>query len=167
PPAAAESVAGHSFEAAVYALMLCRELSRKGFAADLGRALTLALLHDSEEALLGDVVKRAKLRARGLEEARLEALRELGLGELTELLREYAELSSVEGVIAKISDLLATANQAARYLDSGYRGVEDIALGALSELDSLLRGLRDEELGRALSEVIGKLVSPILRRPRA
>ncbi len=130
PPSLGETVASHTFEVSLLALLLSRHLISGGVKVDLTKVLTLALIHDLPEAVEGDVVKWYKDRVE--EEVNLtakldvEAVRYLGLGELSELLEELNELSSLEAEIVKYCDHLATYLQARRYLKQGYERVKDI-----------------------------------------
>ncbi len=118
PPSIGETVAAHSFEAAVIAYFLANELKKRGFQLDPYKSAVLALFHDVGEAILGDVPKwtseRLGLKKRELEE---QANAYLGTGDI---FREYKESESIEAKIAKVSDRLSTLLQAYRYSRLGY-----------------------------------------------
>ena len=82
-------------------------------------------------------------------------LRELGFEKEIDLLREYMSLSTLESVIVKISDLVATANQGCRYLKTGYSGVRRIIL---SSIDSIKKILIEKIASEEIREIINKLI---------
>lgn len=138
PPSIGETVADHSFEAAVIAFYLSIELRKKGVEVDPYKSSVLALFHDVGEAVIGDLPKwtteRLGLRKREIE---AEAHRLLG----TEaLFKEYKESGSVESKIAMISDRLSTLLQAYRYSKLGY-DVKEIIESYEAELEKLLTDL--------------------------
>jgi putative hydrolase of HD superfamily len=159
PPAVAETVASHVFEVGVTAYLLARRLSSMSLSIDLARALTMALLHDLEEAVIGDVVKPVKESVKGMRELSEHALRRLGLGdEELELIRDYHEGRSLEAIVVKLADLVATLNQACRYAEQGYEGVRDLILNVRREIDDIVRGVGDEDTARKLAATVKELV---------
>jgi putative hydrolase of HD superfamily len=144
PAAIAESVSEHLFMSAIIAYELSMEARRAGFNVDPGRAVLIALSHDLAEAVIGDISRRA-----GIEEAKVEAeLRAYDVldvsPDLKSLYQEYREGSTLEAVIAGISDNLATYLKARFYERLGYR-VGDIAEGSLRRALELAsrKGLED------------------------
>ncbi|MFP3233380.1 MAG: phosphohydrolase, partial [Sulfolobaceae archaeon] len=85
--------------------------------------------------LLGDLPKWATDRLPQKEEIEKEAIKQLGLGE--ELFEEYKN-RSLEGQIAKLSEMLATYLQAKRYLRQGY-DVKEIMETYFSVLQEMKR----------------------------
>jgi putative hydrolase of HD superfamily len=146
PAPLAETVAAHSFEAAVLAYLLA---SRTGI-VDPGKAAAAAVFHDAAEGLVGDIPLWSSSRMEGFKE-RLEeeAFKELGLEDMLGLLGKD-ELRYV----VRIADLLATALQAKRYMSSGYKGVYEIyetarqaACRLIAEGLAQARSLAEELLG--------------------
>ena len=135
PPSIGETVAAHSFEAAVIAYYLASELQRRGIKVDPYKSSVLALFHDVGEAILGDIPKwttdRLGIKKRELEE---QANGLLGTGEV---FREYKESNSIEAKIAKLSDRLSTLLQAYRYSKLGY-DVDEIIESYEREIDALV-----------------------------
>jgi putative hydrolase of HD superfamily len=117
--AAAESVADHSFGAALLALILADRVDEP---LDRARILTMALLHDLPEARLSDIPKPA-LRyfpAQAKHEAELVVMTEL-LGEIegSETLRacwlEFEQRRSREALLVHDADRLELLLQATVY----------------------------------------------------
>lgn len=124
PASLGETVAQHSWEAAVLAYYLANKLKEKGVKVNPERASVIALFHDAAESLLGDLPKWASDKIEKKEEIELEAIKELGLD--VELFVEYKEMKSLEGKIAKLCDRLSTYLQAKRYAKLGYDVIEII-----------------------------------------
>ncbi|MGD8244557.1 MAG: HD family hydrolase [Anaerolineae bacterium] len=115
----AESVSDHSFGVAFVALVLA-ELTEQP--VDVAKLLTIALIHDLPEAVLGDIPspasayfpRNAKPAAEA--EALMALLRELPqLEQWQRWWREYAERSSVEGRLVRDADHLDRLIQAYVY----------------------------------------------------
>ena len=158
PPSIAETVAEHTFLVAALALLISKELIKDGLRIDVGKLLTLALLHDIPEAIEGDIVKWVKDRVPSIDKLDLVALEELGLNEFSEELKELNELRTIEAVLIKLSDNLATYIQGLRYDDLGYRDVRDIIDGCLKAINDYIK-----LLPKNYAEVIHKVVDTILR----
>ncbi|RLG85867.1 MAG: phosphohydrolase [Thermoprotei archaeon] len=158
PPSIAEDVAGHTFEVALITYVLCKELIKNGVSIDLGKALTIALLHDVPEVLMGDIVKWAKDRIGDLKERmEIEALKELGFSDEVNILNEYLNLSSIEGVIVRIADLVATIRQGMEYLRQGYEEVTDIVRNNRLGISKLLDRIKDEKVKEVVKKSLGEL----------
>ncbi len=157
PPALAETVAAHTFEVSFLTLLITKALVRRGINVDLGKALTIAIIHDIPEALAGDIVKWSKDRLRGVERLNEEALKDLGLSSFNELLREFEEKATLEGAIVKLADHLATMLEAKRYLRRGY-DVSDIAEGCALAVKELLKTPALSPHKREIQEVLRELL---------
>jgi len=133
-----ESVAEHSFEAALLALELA---SAAGMNAE--KAAALALVHDIPEAIMGDMPKWTSERVRRVD---LEAMDEIESAKAAELFREFEEGRSNEAKIARLCDLLATNLQAKRYMKQGYdvAEIEEKTREEISEMleDEALKPIR-------------------------
>ncbi|MET1128034.1 MAG: HD family hydrolase [Thermoproteota archaeon] len=137
PPAYGETVAAHSYEAALIALHAGYELKRMGVEVDPYRAAALALIHDIAEGLVGDIVKRVTeaIGAKEKEELELAAVRD-HLGEnsiFANLLSEFAEQKTTEAVLAKFAEQLSTLMQALTYRSQGF-DVNEIACSMAKSL---------------------------------
>ncbi|MEB3860269.1 MAG: HD family hydrolase [Desulfurococcales archaeon] len=154
PPQIAETVAAHSFTAALISLDLSLALARRGFRVDPYRATVIALVHDLAESVIGDI---ARTRIRGLEEvkerAELEAFDSLAPEEVIALFREYEEKSTVEAIIARISDQLATLSKGEEYKSIGFNSVDDIIESCRKAVEKLI-----EKAGSPIGEAIREIV---------
>lgn len=108
----AETVASHSFEAAVLALELASAAE-----ANPEKAAVLALIHDLPEAVMGDISKWTSSRMTRID---IEAAMEIESKEILKLVSEFLEEKTREAKVAKLCDLLSTNIQARRYLRIGY-----------------------------------------------
>lgn len=108
----AETVAGHSFEAAVLALELASIVG-----ASPEKAAVLALTHDLPEALMGDIPKWTSSRVPRTD---VEAATEIESKNIAKLVSEFLEGETREAEVARLCDLLSTNIQARRYLKIGY-----------------------------------------------
>ena len=133
PPSIGETVADHSFEAAIIAYYLAVKLREKGISLNPDHAAVLALFHDAGESILGDLPKWATERI-NKREAEKEAFDEFGFGK--DLFIEFKEQKTIESKIAKLSDRLSTYLQSERYMKQGY-DVKEIAESYLPEIENI------------------------------
>lgn len=128
PPAVGETVAEHSFESAVWALVLALEARRLGIDVDPYRAVAIAIVHDLAEGAIGDLAKWVGDHVGDLKrELETEALsKTVDIEEIKELFLEFLSGSTTESKIARLGELLATYFQARRYVDAGFRRVEGL-----------------------------------------
>ena len=124
-----ESVAEHVMHAQMFILLFHR-LMGGGF--DLGRALSLCLLHDSTEAYLGDIAKPDKDKYFERVEDRVH---EWIASSLIPGYRGDGAGNGIEEAVVKLSDLIATASQGIYYLKLGYRSeyLNRIIINSLDE----------------------------------
>jgi len=144
PSSIAESVAEHLFIASIIAYELAVEVRSLGFQVNPERAAIIALAHDLAEAIVGDITRRAGIgEAKEEAEARAYTVLEVS-GGLKEMYEEYRSGATLESVIARISDSLATYLKARFYRSLGYK-VDDIADSSLNTALSLASktGLED------------------------
>jgi len=144
PGSLAETVAEHSFMTA----FVCLELAEKIGAADSGRLIAYALVHDLGEVFVGDVVKDFSSRIGELKN-RIELSfveSEVGNELVKKLYREYAEQQNLESRMARLCNHIATYLVALEYKRLGFE-VDDILESARKEAEEL-----SEELG------VGRLV---------
>jgi putative hydrolase of HD superfamily len=124
-----ESVAEHSYRAALMALVLA---PRADPPLDVSRCVALALVHDLAEALVGDITPYDGIGADEKRRREDEAMRSLaalaGDESLLALWREYDAAASPEARFVKEMDKLETVFQAAEYERAGHA-----APGALDE----------------------------------
>jgi len=127
-----ESVAEHTYGAAIIALMLARMEKLK--AADEAALVRIALLHDLHEARIGDLVPSQKARIKP-DEAKTE--REMLTGTLFE---------KESKLLANKGKLFTLANDADR-LDMLFRALENRQKGSKRMqvfIDSALRGIKSK-----------------------
>jgi len=147
-----ESVADHSFAVALLGLY---EGERRGY--DLERILKLALIHDLEEAIMGDLTPQDKARrgTTGVERDRERAIRELLLKlppksrpSYLNLWIDLRERRSKEARLVHELDKVEMAFQAHRYgKRTGQRKMRDFYESATKETN-------DPILRRALATIV-------------
>ncbi len=137
-----ESVAEHSFSAAVLALFLAESINETWSDEDLdgpldvNRVVRLALIHDLAESMLTDLPKRSAdlLGADVKHDAEARAMTALltglpgGDGDI-ELWREYDTASTVEARVVKDADKLEMVHQALRYSRRGHANLDEFWQG--------------------------------------
>lgn len=158
PPSVAESVADHLFLTSFVALALAREMSRRGYSLDIGKVLTLSIIHDIPEAMTGDIVRHIK-RARPelFNEIEARALEELGLADYKGLFEELEGLGSLESIIVKIADDLSTLLEGQELLRRGFSDVKDIVEGTKKSALELAKRSGSADLVQIVEEVLGSL----------
>lgn len=134
PPVMGDTVASHSFEAAVIAYYISKKLKEMGVQINPDHASSIALFHDLGESLLGDLPKWASLRL-DKREAEMEAFREIGIGE--ELFAELKGGATIEAKVAKLSDRISTSMEANRLKKRGYE-VSKILETYMPEINKML-----------------------------
>ena len=126
PSSLAESVAEHSFASALIAFELSVRLKERGIEVDPFRAAVIALVHDLGESVIGDIAKTAGIGG-AKREAELRAVYSLPVsGYLKDLIIEFEEGETLEAVLARISESVATILRAASYRRRGYERVREI-----------------------------------------
>ena len=114
----ADSVAAHSFSAALLAYFLAKQLQKEGLNLDPDRVLKMGLLHDIGETIVGDVGTFVKGMAGGVfKNIEEEGVKTLVNGldssdEILELVSEYNDRKSLEARLVKVADNLDALAQA-------------------------------------------------------
>jgi len=160
PPSLGETVAEHSFAAALIALELGLRLREKGVVVNPERAAAIAVAHDAPEAVVGDLPKwTAGKLGRRKEELELMAIDDIREIRLLDYSKSYIEMSGREAVLAKVAEVLATLWKAEKYQDMGISRVAEIRRSMEDSLMKLLSELRrrDPPLAEALEEALGEL----------
>ena len=140
PQGEAETVASHSYVAAVIAFELAVEASNRGFKVNPYKAASLALLHDLAEGVIGDISRRAGI-GEAKRRAEEEAFKSLGVSRVAkELFTEFEEGSTLESRVARMAELLATYWMALIYSCRGYDVME---IGESSLREALELASRD------------------------
>ena len=144
PRELAETVAEHSFMAAVIALELASEASRRGLKVDPFKAASMALIHDMAESIIGDIPKRAGIDKSGVERSAFMSLPVSAT--IKSLYEEFEEGKSLEAVIARVAELTATLLKGLEYKRQGYE-VDEI-------IESMREGIRRIASSSGLTWVI-------------
>lgn len=115
-----EDVSQHSFEVASIVLILGEKIGRE---IDVGKAVKMALVHDTPECLVGDFPYPGLkyLSKESKREMEIRAAEEL-FGEekaLLNLWKEFAEGASIEAKLVHAADYLSILLQALRYAEGG------------------------------------------------
>ncbi len=123
-----ESVAAHSLGVAQVALALLPHVEPR---LDTARVLSMAVVHDAPEALLGDFPRAAsRLLPEGAKaHAEMGAAEELLDGASLEAFREYQANESREARFTRLCDKLQLGIRLLAYRRSGQRGLEDFEAG--------------------------------------
>ncbi|AAM01254.1 TPA: HD family hydrolase [Methanopyrus kandleri] len=140
PRSSVESVAEHSFGAAMLAWEICHRLAERGIDVDPYKTVVMALIHDLPEALTLDLdVEASRVFGDAKREAEEKAAECVFDEELLDLWREFERRESPEAKAAKLADTLDMALQALEYSQVGFEAYREF-------LDSAEREAR--ELGR-------------------
>ncbi len=138
PPSAGETVAAHSFEASIIALVLASQAKERGISISPDRSAAMAAVHDLPEAVTGDLPPWSKDRCGSMDAEAASVLRVQG--ELLRLVEEFNSGGSPEALVARVADLLATAVQGARYASMGFRRAGEVGAACLEEALELAKG---------------------------
>ncbi|MEM0066231.1 MAG: HD family hydrolase [Sulfolobales archaeon] len=159
PPSDSETVGSHSFEVAFLSMLIADRLTSIGVTVDVSKILRLALLHDLTESVIGDIVRAVKESISGSQQLEERAIRELGMDNYVDIYQELLEGKSLEAILIKICDNLATLLQGLRYLSKGYTSVIDIVESTKQRIEEILKSeTLSEEARRVISDSIMKLM---------
>jgi len=143
PLSEVEDVAQHTFDVAAMTLLLAGELERGGKKLDVGRALSIAVVHDWAESEFGDFPYTAlkHLGPAGTKKRIEKRILDEILGKLSnkekylKFWREYSEKRTTEAKLVHAADYLSMLVQAVKYRERGNRS---------RELDELWRVVCDD-----------------------
>ena len=143
-----EDVAEHSFYTAHFTQILCDLLAVRKIKIDALRAISMALLHDQEEALTGDIITPTKRGSEKISEAIDELNKDLiklrfeGLPE--SLARAYVKLwleeeasQTIEAQIVKVADKLSLIAKCFEEIEAGNSYFEEIYKEQFTSLKKL------------------------------
>jgi 5'-deoxynucleotidase YfbR-like HD superfamily hydrolase len=142
-----ESVAEHSFYTAYFTLVLCRMLEREGEKIDTAKAMSMALVHDTEEMFSGDILGPFKHHSSEVKEAvhkvnlelihdAFEGLRKDVASYLVALWSEEGRGESMEAQVVKMADRLSLLSKCAEEVKAGnsfFENIYDTQLKQLAE----------------------------------
>ncbi len=127
PPSIAETVSQHVFAASLIALFISEKMRDK-YNIDIGKTVSMTLVHDIVEAFTGDIVapisdEYFKEMREIMEKDVLE--KKISSQIIKELYTEFLEQKTIEAKVARLSDYIATYLQGLYYSSLGYN-VNDI-----------------------------------------
>lgn len=121
-----ENVAEHTFYVAMVAYCIARDIERNhGEKIDYAKLLRSAMLHDLDEALTGDVVRRVKYGVEGLkkilDKAASQSIKEMSDDLRIDLHDDWAVAKSkdLEGQIVGLADFFGTVQYTIEEYNSG------------------------------------------------
>ncbi|MEM0053070.1 MAG: HD family hydrolase [Nitrososphaeria archaeon] len=153
PSHEAETVAEHTFEVALITLAFALKLNDK---IDREKALTMALVHDLSESVLGDTPKALteRLSEKVKHMIECETVKNItGSEDIRKIFEEYANGESLEAKIVKIADKLSTILQAKNYRNRGYN-VDEIVETTKIDLLEALKRLEDKNIVETVHNLI-------------
>jgi putative hydrolase of HD superfamily len=143
-----ESVAEHSFYVAYFVLIICNLLEKRKIKVDSAKAMKMALIHDSEETVSGDILSPFK----NYNDEVYEAIRQVnkvlikeifdGLPsdlekDLISLWKEENRAKSMEAQVVKIADKLSLLSKCFEEIQAGNHYFEEIYKWQLSKLKKI------------------------------
>ena len=163
-----ESVAEHSFYVAYFTLLLCKLLEKEKIKIDHKKALSIAIIHDVEEGLSGDILNPFK----HYNEKVYQAIRDVNkvmIGEMfvelsSDLSNELVKLwneenagKTIEAQVVKAADKLSLLSKCFEEIQAGNNYFEEIYKNQLSSLKKLdypwWQKIRDEVLEGAEKQI--------------
>ncbi len=143
-----ESVAEHSYYVAYFGLLLCKLLDKKNIRVDSTKVMQMALIHDSEEGLTGDILNPFKHHNdkvfSAIREVNKEMIKEVFSDlpkdlatDLEDLWKEENAQTSLESQVVKISDRLSLLSKCNEEIEAGNDYFKDIYSRELKELKKL------------------------------
>ncbi|WP_446751776.1 HD domain-containing protein [Vulcanisaeta sp. JCM 16161] len=157
PQAIAESVGDHVLLTSYIAMILCNNVQRIDGSIDADKCVSMALIHDAHEALIGNVGNSVRSLISDWKDIEVRLFDELQFPEeLRNYFREYRYGLSTEGKIVNLSDKLATLIRACVYARAGYDTRELII--NYKELVEKMLG----EFTGVVGQVINNVVKPVL-----
>ncbi|MEX0621585.1 MAG: YfbR-like 5'-deoxynucleotidase [Candidatus Woykebacteria bacterium] len=140
-----ESVAEHSFYVAYIVLILCALLEKKKVRVDVKKALSIALIHDAEEAFSGDILNPfkhfneqvysaiRKVNQQTIDEVFVDLPTDLKK-ELVALWNEEIDAKIIEAQVVKIADKLQLLSKCYEEVQAGNSYFQEIFKQQLSLL---------------------------------
>ena len=161
PPAIGESVAEHSYEAALIGLFIAEKLKKENNRIKPEKVAVLLLVHDYIECVVGDIPYYSVKKIGRDQKEKIETKAMIEVVGKNSILKkhfnEWLRKRSVESKIAELSDKLATLIEARRLINAGYAEVNDIYENVKKELTTMLS---HKEYSFA-KKVVNELVSAI------
>jgi putative hydrolase of HD superfamily len=146
-----ESIAEHSYHVGIYSLILSRIYGYEKL--DLNKVLILSIIHDIAEAYMGDIPSPYKTVKDMENEKRIlmNIVADLMIPE--EWVDELFNYASIEAMIVKLSDLLATIDQGIYYIKKKYESdyLKEIILNSYGEAETLAKKIGNEDILKIIS----------------
>lgn len=159
PASLAESVVDHLFLTTLVSMLIVDKLKKMGVRIDSEKVLKASLLHDIPEAITGDVVRPLKAAYRKeFESIEENALRELGLGDYVDLFVETGREETLESLIVKLSDDLATLIVGVEECKKGF-DVSDIVNNTRRDIVEKISKPGLEIVKKAVGELFGTYIT--------
>jgi len=135
PPSIAETVSAHSFESSIISALIADKVG-----ADVEKSISMAIMHDIAECLVGDLPLFTSSRIGNLkEELEKEAVASIGLPKsLISLYQEWITQETREARIVKVAEKLATLFEAKRLRSMGIERVREIEDSVNKQIMELL-----------------------------
>ncbi len=143
-----ESVAEHSFYVAHFTQLICWLLAKQKIAVDTQKAISMALIHDSEEGFSGDILNPFKhfndKIAAAIREVNEETVglmfeelpKELS-AELIDLWHEEQKRDSLESQVVKLADGLSLISKCFEEIEAGNSTFHEIYRKQFKEINSI------------------------------
>lgn len=143
-----ESVAEHSFYVAHYTQLICWLLNQKKVKVDTEKAVSMALIHDSEEGFSGDILNPFKHFNHRISRAIAEVNEEtVGLmfeelpkelsKHLIDLWHEEQRRESIESQVVKLADSLSLISKCFEEIEAGNSNFHEIYRREMRNIISL------------------------------
>lgn len=159
PPSIAETISDHIVLVMLVSLKITEKLLESGYNLDIAKVLIMGLLHDLPETVTGDIVRYVKEEDpsyfRRLDEKSLEML---GMSRYIGVYREFEEKKTLESIVVKISDSLATIIEGRRLESQGYFEVKEIVENMMNQVKHLISSVNDPALRNRLNECVREIM---------
>lgn len=143
-----ESVAEHSFYVAHFTQLICWLLEKKKVGVDTKKAISMALIHDSEEGFSGDILNPFKHFNEKIASAIREVNEEtIGLmfedlpkeisKDLIDLWHEEQKRESIESQVVKLADSLSLLSKCFEEIEAGNSNFHEIYRKEIKAITSL------------------------------
>ncbi|MEL9909275.1 MAG: HD domain-containing protein [Desulfurococcus sp.] len=155
PPVIAESVAEHIFLTSIIAMDIAEKLWSRNIRLDKARTLSMSIIHDVPEAVTGDIIRLVKANAEEhFSIIESQAIKELGIQEYESLYNELSSGETLESIVVKIADDIATILEGKRLMGMGYHQVEEIIVNVEAHLRGLINAKTPMEVRGILWEIV-------------
>jgi len=167
----AEDIGSHILLTSYIGFILCQEYRRICMEkVNCDKICTMCLIHDIHESLIGNVAGDVRRMIKNFKNIELKKLEELFKDFPEEISKtigtyflEYRESSSIEAIIVRISDKLATLLRAYYYVKRGFKDVLDLVKHYSNEVRNLLNYVRCEQFRNCLEKILTDIVKDVNR----